>query len=188
VPSDLYEHIDVIQPTTNFGRFKRAKSSIVWVDDEPASKELANAQPIFDAASGVTVDRICNTTITINCLQQLYNVVGYKPTNKSNSIGITGYLDEYANQQDLQSFYADQRPDALGSSFKFFSVKGVSFVLSHGSPLLTSTPLLGGINDQNLTLAGGEAGLDVQFAFGLSHPIPVVSFSTLEICMILIRT
>jgi tripeptidyl-peptidase-1 len=30
-----------------------------------------------------------------------------------------------------------------------------------------------GKNDQTLSLAGGEADLDVQFAFGISHPIPV---------------
>jgi tripeptidyl-peptidase-1 len=130
----------VIQPTTNFGRFRRAKSTIIWSDDEPASKELANAQPIVDPISGVTVDASCNTTITLSCLQQIYNFVGYKPSSKNNSIGITGYLDEYANLQDLQSFYADQRPDALGSSFKFVSVKGVSPVRGHSSSLLTSAP------------------------------------------------
>jgi tripeptidyl-peptidase-1 len=54
----------------------------------------------------------------------------------------------------LQSFYADQRPDALNTSFNFVSVNG-------------------GINDQNLTLSGAEAALDVQFAFGLSYPINV---------------
>ena len=40
----------------------------------------------------------------------------------------------------------------------------------------------GGRNDQNLSLAGGEANLDVQFAFGLSHPIPVASFYSQILC------
>lgn len=40
------------------------------------------------------------------------------------SIGITGYLDQFANMEDLQLFYADQRPDALNSSFKVVSVNG----------------------------------------------------------------
>ena len=31
----------------------------------------------------------------------------------------------------------------------------------------------GGINNQTLEAAGLEANLDTQFAFGLSHPIPV---------------
>lgn len=32
---------------------------------------------------------------------------------------------------------------------------------------------LGGLNSQNSSQAGSEANLDTQFAFGLSHPIPV---------------
>jgi tripeptidyl-peptidase I len=31
----------------------------------------------------------------------------------------------------------------------------------------------GGANNQTLAVAGGEANLDTQFGFGLSHPIPV---------------
>lgn len=33
--------------------------------------------------------------------------------------------------------------------------------------------LSGGLNNQTATEAGDEANLDVQFAFGLSHPVPV---------------
>ena len=44
------------------------------------------------AASGVSVDASCNQIITITCLQQLYNAVGFAPSAKDNSIGITGYL------------------------------------------------------------------------------------------------
>jgi tripeptidyl-peptidase-1 len=177
VPSNLHEHIDVIQPTTIFSRVKGAESTIIFVDDEPASKELANAQPIVDPVSGVTVDPSCNTTITISCLQQLYNFVGYKPSSKGNSIGITGYLEEFANLQDLQSFYSDQRPDALGTSFKYFSVNGLSITWVYLR--LATSPVIfpGGLNDQNLSLAGAEANLDVQFAFGVSHPIPVAPSS-----------
>ncbi|TFK43816.1 peptidase S8/S53 domain-containing protein [Crucibulum laeve] len=162
LPSDLHDHIDVIQPTTTFGRFKGAKSTFIF-DDEPESSvsdaTKSTLAPIVNAASGVTVDASCNTTITVTCLQQLYNAVGFKPKAKGNSIGITGYLEQFANIQDLQSFYADQRPDALNSSFKFISVKG-------------------GLNNQTLAEAGAEANLDVQFAFGISHPIPGTFYST----------
>ena len=126
LPSNLHEHVDVIQPTTMFGRPRRARSTIVWSDDEPASAELANAPAIVDAVSGSTVDASCNAEITIRCLQQLYNFVGFKPRSKNNSIGITGYLNQYANIHDLQLFYAEQRPDALNSSFKYISVNGMS--------------------------------------------------------------
>jgi len=98
---------------------------------------------IFNKVSGASVDASCNRTITISCLQQLYNTIGYVPsTQVGNSIGITGYLvilftlfcyfsgiypcsqEEFANLQDLQLFYSDQRPDAINSTFEFISVNG----------------------------------------------------------------
>ncbi|PFH49233.1 hypothetical protein AMATHDRAFT_48849 [Amanita thiersii Skay4041] len=159
LPKGLHEHVDVIQPTTMFAQFKGAKSTIFFPDDETETVENHDGQMKVSGSSAGGVDPSCNTTITITCLQQLYNAVGFKPTAQGNSIGITGYLEQFANLQDLQSFYADQRPDAVNSSFKFISVNG-------------------GLNDQNLSLAGAEANLDVQFAFGLSHPIPGTFYST----------
>ncbi|PPQ92359.1 hypothetical protein CVT25_008709 [Psilocybe cyanescens] len=158
LPAHLHGHIEMIQPTTMFGRFKTQRSTIFNIEEVP-TKLLKSASEVgtivADKATNVVVDASCNTTITISCLQQLYNAVGYIPSNnKRNSIGITGYLEQFANIQDLQSFFADQRPDALNSSFTFLSVKD-------------------GLNSQNLSDAGAEANLDVQFAFGISHPIPL---------------
>ncbi|KAG6899605.1 hypothetical protein C0993_008766 [Termitomyces sp. T159_Od127] len=163
LPENLHEHIDVVQPTTMFGRFRRDRSTISWPDEEvegPAQIAQSLATSLVDAVSGSVVDASCNTTITIHCLKQLYNAVGFCPKpGRNNSIGITGYLEQFANLQDLQSFYTDQRPDALNSSFRFLSVNG-------------------GLNDQNISNAGAEANLDVQFAFGLSFPIPSTFYST----------
>lgn len=45
------------------------------------------------STGGLTVDPSCNTSITVTCLQQLYNAVGYVASNTTkNSVGITGYL------------------------------------------------------------------------------------------------
>jgi tripeptidyl-peptidase-1 len=78
--------------------------------------------------SGVTVDSSCNVTVTVQCLQQLYNAVGYVPKipKEQNRIGVTGFLEQYANIKDLNTFYADQVPQAVGSSFEFISVNGES--------------------------------------------------------------
>lgn len=76
------------------------------------------------------VDTDCRNNITISCLQQLYNIGDYKPNprnSKKNSIALTGYLEQFANNEDLQSFYALQRPEAVGSSFKTISVNGISY-------------------------------------------------------------
>ena len=155
-----------------FGRFKADKSSLVWLEDNEEDPEVPQGH-ITDPNTGVTVDASCNTTITIKCLQEMYSAVGYKPSSDRNTIGITGYLEQYANMHDLQLFYADQRPDALNTSFKFVSVHGEYQLLRSEIFVINIFCSLGGLNSQNLSEAGTEADLDVQFAFGLSFPIPV---------------
>ncbi|KAF9498824.1 tripeptidyl peptidase A [Pleurotus eryngii] len=159
VPEHLHDHIDVIQPTTMFGRFKGQKSTIHSVEDVPEQKNtvaLASAH----AATAPVVDPSCNTTITVTCLKQLYNAVNYVvKAAKKNSVALTGYLEQFANMQDLQSFYAEQVPAAVGTNFTVISVNG-------------------GLNNQTLAEAGAEANLDVQFAFGVSFPIPGTYYTT----------
>ncbi|KAF5358974.1 hypothetical protein D9758_004895 [Tetrapyrgos nigripes] len=157
LPKHLHPHIDVIQPTTMFARFKGYKSTIHDIDRSPSLPAFTGDS----TNSGAVIDPSCNTTITISCLRQLYSVPSdFTPSaHVGNSVGITGYLEQFANRQDLQSFYADQKPQAVGSTFNFVSVKG-------------------GLNDQNASNAGVEANLDVQFAFGLSFPVNSTFFST----------
>ncbi|KAI0090980.1 tripeptidyl peptidase A [Irpex rosettiformis] len=160
LPEHLHDHIELVQPTTLFSTFKRQATTFHF-DKEEKFTQAVNAPPInVPTASGGKVDASCNTTITISCLKQLYNAVGYVPSAKNgNKVAVTGYLEQFANLQDLQLFYADQRPDALNSSFTFVSVNG-------------------GLNNQTVADAGAEADLDTQFAFGLTHPIPATFFST----------
>ena len=118
LPNYLHDHIVTIQPTTMFGRFKPQKSNVVWLGED--TQELQVSQ----TTSSDGVSSSCNTTITLSCLQQIYKTAGYEPTAKGNSIGITGYDNQYPNFDDLQSYYADQRPDARKSSFRLISVTG----------------------------------------------------------------
>ena len=76
-----------------FGRFKQHKSTIVPVGaDAVIAKPDPNAVGIH-SGSGVTVDPSCNKTITIQCLQELYNAVGVVPSaTNGNSIAVTAYL------------------------------------------------------------------------------------------------
>lgn len=122
-----------------FGRFKGSKSTVVSVEDAPDAPKISSSS--IDIGGGIMVDPSCNTTITVNCLLQLYNATGYQAKGKG-SIGITGYLEEnvslypsllskklptlglQANIQDLQTFFAEQRPDAVGTNFTFISVAG----------------------------------------------------------------
>ncbi|KAF9534132.1 tripeptidyl peptidase A [Crepidotus variabilis] len=158
LPSHLHGHVELVQPTTMFGRMNAHNSAIFSpFEEEDVAAPLAQTVP---AGTLDAVDPSCNTTITVSCLKQLYNATDYEASNTTkSSIGITGYLEQFANIQDLQSFYAEQRPDALNTSFKFVSVKG-------------------GLNNQTLSEAGAEANLDVQFAFGISYPVPGTFWST----------
>ena len=70
----------------------------------------------------------------------------------------------------MQSFYEKQVPDAKGSEFTFVSVNGN---FTKRNFVLYLMFFEGGINNQTLEVAGSEANLDTQYAFGLSYPIPV---------------
>ncbi|KAF9534130.1 tripeptidyl peptidase A [Crepidotus variabilis] len=152
LPSYLSRHIDVVQPTTMFTSTKNHRSTIhSFRPDDTKQKAPAQASKTTSSPTSTAIDPSCSQTITVSCLKQLYNLVDYVPSKKSKStIGIAGYLEQYASLEDLQTFYADQVPAALNTSFNVLSVDG-------------------GINNQ--TNPGIEANLDTQFAFGLAYPL-----------------
>lgn len=107
-----------------FTRTRKQKTTLHWSTDQRQTSAATIGSKIT-LASGVTVDASCNATVTITCLKELYNAVGYTPSAKNgNKIAVTGYLEQFANIADLQKFYANQTRDALGSSFDFVSVNG----------------------------------------------------------------
>ncbi|EIW76307.1 tripeptidyl peptidase A [Coniophora puteana RWD-64-598 SS2] len=158
LPEVLHDHIDLVQPTTMFARFKPMKSSLHWSTLTPASPSTSTGT--ITGPAGNQVDASCNETVTVTCLKQLYNSVDYNTTaTNGNQIGLTGYLGQYANYDDLEQFYELEVPDAYGSNFTFVSVNG-------------------GQNDQDPADAGVEANLDTQFGFGLTYPTPGTFWST----------
>ncbi|KAA1473412.1 tripeptidyl peptidase A [Dentipellis sp. KUC8613] len=161
LPENVHAHVELVQPTTLFARFKGHRTTFRFSDTKTADSAPApGTATIEDPVTGVKVDASCNTTVTITCLKELYNAVGVKTsTTNGNEIGITGYLEQFANIADLQLFYADQRPDALNSTFKTVLING-------------------GENNQTVSEAGAEANLDTQFAYGLTFPTPRTFWST----------
>ncbi|KAJ7126440.1 subtilisin-like protein [Mycena crocata] len=155
LPRYLHDHVELVQPTTMFARSKGMSPILFPEEDEPigAIKALT---PLPDSH----VDPSCATAVTLSCIMQLYNAVGYKPkATKKNAIGITGFLEQYANERDLASFYRQQLPAAVNSTFRTVFING-------------------GTNNQTLSVAGEEANLDTQFAFGISYPTPGTFWST----------
>ncbi|KAG2068082.1 subtilisin-like protein [Suillus decipiens] len=159
LPEVLHDHVDFIQPTTMFARFKAFKSTLYRSNQVQPADPSPSGSTITGPA-GNQVDASCNNTITISCLRQLYNAVDYKTSaTNGNVLGITAYLNESANDMDLQQFYELQNPSAYGSNYTLVSING-------------------GQNNQSYEAAGTEANLDTQFGFGLTWPTPGMFYST----------
>ncbi|KAL4076338.1 peptidase S8/S53 domain-containing protein [Scleroderma yunnanense] len=156
LPERIHEHIEFIQPTTMFSRFKAFRSTLHW--DAAVLSDVGVGT--VTGPAGNQVDDSCNTAITPTCLRQLYNAVDYNTSaTNGNQIGFTGFLEQYVNNQDLQQFFTIFAPRAFGSNYTFVSIHG-------------------GQNNQSLGNAGLEANLDAQFMFGLTYPTPGTFYST----------
>ncbi|KAA1473406.1 tripeptidyl peptidase A [Dentipellis sp. KUC8613] len=160
LPEALHPHVELIQPTTIFARTNSHRTTFHSSTPAPDSAPAPGSAAIFDTQSGIRVDASCNTTITVDCLKQIYNFADYKPqVPDKNSFGITAYIGQFANEVDLNDFYADQVPQAVNSTFQTILVNG-------------------GQNNQSAAAAGPEANLDTQFGYGLTFPTPGVFWST----------
>lgn len=159
LPEVLHDHVDFIQPTTMFARFKAFRSTL-YRSNQVQPTDPSPSGSTITGPSGNQVDASCNQTITVSCLRQLYNAVDYTTSaTNGNALGITAYLNESANNMDLQQFYKLQNPPAYGSSYAFTSING-------------------GQNNQTPEAAGTEANLDTQFGFGLTWPTRGIFYST----------
>ncbi|KAF6219654.1 hypothetical protein HO133_004123 [Letharia lupina] len=156
VPDDLQTHIDLITPTTYFGK---------TVPQIPVPKMVPRAGKLSpryfngstNSTTNDTIDASCVTLITPTCLKELYNI-NYTPDPKSGSkIGFGSFLNQSARTQDLSLFQTAQDIPQQG-----FSVQLIN----------------GGINDQAIDDNHGEADLDVEYISGISHPLPIISFIT----------
>ena len=56
-------------------------------------KEASPDSSVSEILHARAVDASCNTTITVKCLKQIYNINNYTAsTSVNNSIGVTGYV------------------------------------------------------------------------------------------------
>ncbi|KAI4182780.1 MAG: hypothetical protein L6R41_005778 [Letrouitia leprolyta] len=107
VPDQLLKHIDLISPTTFFG--KTASHAPVLSPNLP---NLESRQ----------VDASCSSTITPACLKQIYNVK-YTPTGQTNSsIAFGSFLNQSARTQDLSLF--EQRYNIPRQGFSVQLING----------------------------------------------------------------
>ncbi|KJA14174.1 hypothetical protein HYPSUDRAFT_80924 [Hypholoma sublateritium FD-334 SS-4] len=101
----------------------------------------------------------CNTVVTPACLQALYGIPTTPATQSTNKLGVSGFLDQFANQADLARFLKSFRPDLASTT---------TFALQ---------TLDGGANTQTPADAGDEANLDTQYTVGIATGVPVTFIS-----------
>ncbi|KAJ8517886.1 hypothetical protein ONZ45_g4995 [Pleurotus djamor] len=156
LPRELHAHIDLVTPTTYFGTMRAMRAtSFLQPDIKPTGNSTLKAAASPDAVPPAS----CATFVTPACLQTLYNTDGFTPSNpNSQSIGIAGYLGEFQNRADTQTFLGQFAP-LVPSDFT------VDTVLVNG-----------GGDDQDDP--GVEANLDVQYVIGMAAPIKITYFST----------
>ncbi|EIW62968.1 family S53 protease [Trametes versicolor FP-101664 SS1] len=141
IPAELKGHLDFVHPTTVFV-------------PAPADRPVPEVNVTSDA-----VPASCATTITPACLQALYGIPTAAATQRANTLGVSGFIDQFANQADLRAFLTRFRPD-MSSATAF-----------------TLQTLDGGQNPQQLANAGIEADLDTQYTIGIATGVPTTFIS-----------
>jgi tripeptidyl-peptidase I len=141
LPSELLTHVSLVSPTTYFGTVKAMRSTS-RIAVELASLELDVGVDIL--IGGTSVPARCITKITPDCLKALYRTGNYTPSaTNGNQLGVAGYLDEFANYEDLavsvvvltflavhsekydlQTFLNRYVPNAKGTIFTTVQVNG----------------------------------------------------------------
>jgi tripeptidyl-peptidase-1 len=91
LPTELVGHIDVLHPTTDFIE-PGARLSPTFSSLETRKDNQPSASCNSSVASGV---------ITPTCLQELYGIPKTPATEKSNTLLVTAYEDQFAQTADL---------------------------------------------------------------------------------------
>ncbi|KAJ7806793.1 family S53 protease-like protein [Mycena olivaceomarginata] len=109
------------------------------------------AEPAADVAPvSNAVPASCNTVITPTCLQAIYGIPATPATQATNKLGVSGFIEQFANEADLTEFLTNFRTDIRSTT------------------TFTLQTLDGGTNTQTRADAGIEANLDTQYTIGIA--------------------
>lgn len=148
IPDDLVDHVELLSPTTFFGRTKANmpidRSSIpTW---RVGVRQTSNA----------SVE--CSKLTEPPCLEEMYNYGGYKESADSGSrVGFGSFLNQSAIQSDLTLYQKD------------YGLPQINF-----SVVLIN----GGEDHQDPQRDHGEANLDSQFMAAAAKSLPMTQFIT----------
>ena len=90
IPDSLVQHVDLVTPTTYFGKTVTQAPVLYYSEDQIASRQVSAS---------------CSSSITPACLKQLYNVGTYAPSATSGSkVAFGNFLNQTARTADLSSY------------------------------------------------------------------------------------
>ncbi|KAJ6601723.1 family S53 protease [Mycena vulgaris] len=147
IPATLQGQIDFFHPTTSFTRPLAVRPKFTAV--KKVAPVISNAVPVS-----------CGSTITPACLQAIYGIPTTAATQSANKLGVSGFIEQFANQADLTEFLTNFRPDVTSTS--------------------TLQTLDGGVNTQTRADAGIQANLDTQYTIGIATGVPITFISVGE--------
>ncbi|KAJ3992371.1 Pro-kumamolisin, activation domain-containing protein [Lentinula boryana] len=141
LPVDLQQHINLIYPSTDFVRNIQGPKLRTSVVPGSSYNNTANAR-------AQEIPFSCKTSI--NAMQA------------SNTLGVSGFIEQYPQMADLKRFLTDLRPDIpISTTYTLQSVDG-------------------GSDPQSASKAGIKVNLDIQYTVGLATNVPVTFISVGE--------
>jgi len=150
IPASLKDHIELVHPTIAFPVLTGGLPVVIAPLPE-GTNLTAEAVPAS-----------CATLVTPACLQALYGIPASVPAQTASKIGVSGFIEQFAQSADLRSFLTTFRTD-IASTTTF-----------------TLQTLDGGSNPQATSDAGIEANLDTQYTVGVAGGVPVTFISVGE--------
>lgn len=136
VPPEVAAHINFVQPTTRFGRARPLASHVNVLD--PGQASAGQSKWATDATTGSAtedefrvntasaVNATCATSITPQCLFQLYNINLKGSETGNNSIGYASFVGESARFSDKAEFSKVYAPFTAARNVSRAELMGVS--------------------------------------------------------------
>lgn len=174
IPANMKEHVDFVYPTVHFDakvkprdlNTKKQKREIHPGTDKSLGKPGSWSLPKLGAymdKDDIIIDqlRMCDTMIVPDCLRALYDFPpnSARKVNEKNSYGIVEYTPQSYVPSDLDLFFRNYTPKAVGTR-----------------PILDSID--GGVLQQtNMSFNfNGESDLDLEYAIALVYPQDVTLY------------
>ncbi|KAI0309811.1 family S53 protease-like protein [Amylostereum chailletii] len=154
IPASLKGHLDFVHPTITFPQnLQRQPLASI-----PLPKGVTPLRSTANLSSNA-VPTSCESVVTPACVQAMYGIPTTPATQSSSGLGVSGFIDQFANQRDLEIFLLNFRPDMPDTT---------TFALQ---------TLDGGENPQEADETGIEANLDTQYTVGIATGVPVTFIS-----------